>query len=71
LPDITLMHLVKGSDLIDTGIDVGRTYVGSAPDLGYWEYYAPSVVVVPPPQKGLNSTYTGKVINYVSKILKR
>ena len=71
LPDITLMHLVKGSDLIDTGIDVGRTYVGTAPDLGYWEYYVPSVVVVPPPQKGLNSTYTGKVINYVSKILRR
>jgi hypothetical protein len=38
LPDVTFMHLVAGSDLIDVGMDVGLTYTGSAPDLGAFEY---------------------------------
>jgi hypothetical protein len=38
LPDITFLTLAAGSDLIDTGIDVGLPYYGSAPDLGYAEY---------------------------------
>ena len=46
LPDITFMHLVAGSDLIDVGMDVGLTYTGSAPDLGAFEY-------VPEPSTGL------------------
>ena len=37
LPDIRLMHLAPGSDLIDKGVDVGRPFKGKAPDLGAFE----------------------------------
>jgi MYXO-CTERM domain-containing protein len=40
LPDMRFMHLVAGSDLIDVGTDVGLPYVGSAPDLGAFEFGA-------------------------------
>jgi MYXO-CTERM domain-containing protein len=36
----TFMHLAAGSPLIDKGKDVGLPYVGSAPDLGAYEYGA-------------------------------
>lgn len=38
LPDVSFMHLVPGSDLIDKGVDVGLPYNGSAPDLGAFEF---------------------------------
>jgi len=38
LPLITFLHLAEGSDLIDTGIDVGLDYEGSYPDLGPFEW---------------------------------
>lgn len=38
LPSLTFLHLAAGSDLINTGIDVGYPYSGSAPDLGAFEY---------------------------------
>jgi hypothetical protein len=38
LPEITFLHLVEGSDLIDSGTDVGLEYLGSAPDLGPFEF---------------------------------
>lgn len=38
LPSITFGHLVSGSDLINTGIDVGLPYAGIAPDLGPFEF---------------------------------
>jgi hypothetical protein len=37
LPNIPFMRLLAGSDLIDQGVDVGRPFVGSAPDLGAYE----------------------------------
>lgn len=37
LPDITFMHLTRGSQLIDAGTDVGLPYKGTAPDLGCFE----------------------------------
>ncbi len=46
LPDITFMHLVAGSDLIDVGMDLGYTYSGAAPDLGAFEH-------VPEPSTGV------------------
>jgi hypothetical protein len=46
LPDVTFMHLVAGSDLINVGMDLGYTYSGAAPDLGAFEY-------VPEPSTGL------------------
>lgn len=38
LPDIGFMKLRAGSDLINKGVNVGLPYVGSAPDLGAFEY---------------------------------
>ncbi len=38
LPEMTFMHLVKGSNLIDKGEDVGLPFTGNAPDLGCYEY---------------------------------
>lgn len=40
LPVITFLHLTVGSDMIDTGTDVGLPYVGSNPDRGAFEYGA-------------------------------
>jgi hypothetical protein len=37
-PDLDFLHLVSGSDLVDTGTSVGITYGGLAPDLGAFEY---------------------------------
>ena len=37
LPDIDFLHLAKGSDLIDAGVDVGLPFNGNAPDLGAFE----------------------------------
>jgi len=41
LPDITTLHLVSASDMVDVGTDVGIAYEGAAPDLGAFEYVAP------------------------------
>jgi uncharacterized protein YjdB len=38
LPDVDFAKLTSNSDLINTGIDVGLPYVGTAPDLGPFEY---------------------------------
>lgn len=38
LPDLPIWLLVSGSDLIDKGVNVGLSFVGSAPDLGPFEY---------------------------------
>lgn len=37
LPDVNYFRLVKGSDLIDAGVDVGLPYNGAAPDIGVFE----------------------------------
>jgi len=37
LPEIELLHLAQGSDLIDAGVDLGFPYNGNAPDLGAFE----------------------------------
>ena len=38
LPDIEFMHLQPGSNLVDTGVNVGIPFTGIAPDLGAFEY---------------------------------
>jgi hypothetical protein len=38
LPSVTFMHLAQGSDLIDAGTNVGLPFLGTAPDLGAFEY---------------------------------
>jgi chitodextrinase len=64
LPDIEFMNLADGSDLIDTGIDVGLPYHGESPDLGAFETVPPAsavanqhpVVTISSPLK--SATYT-------------
>ncbi len=38
LPDLTALHLISTSDLIDAGTDVGLPFTGTAPDIGAFEY---------------------------------
>lgn len=38
LPDVSFLKLNSGSDLIDTGVDVGLPFFGSAPDIGAFEF---------------------------------
>ena len=38
LPDSPFLRLVAGSDMIDAGLDVGIDFLGTAPDLGAFEY---------------------------------
>jgi uncharacterized protein YjdB len=45
LPDITFLKLSAESDLIDGGVNVGLPFYGSAPDIGYNEYYVPGIPV--------------------------
>src|SRR6185437_4773730 len=40
LPNVDFMHLTAGSRMIDKGTDVKLPYVGTAPDLGAYEYGA-------------------------------
>ena len=44
LPEISLLHLVSTSALIDKGINLGYSYYGNAPDLGAFEYNTVSSV---------------------------
>lgn len=37
LPDVPFMHLDDNSDLVNAGIDLGYSFIGSAPDLGAFE----------------------------------
>ena len=38
LPEVTLLHLKSTSTMIDKGTNVGYTFLGTAPDLGAYEY---------------------------------
>jgi hypothetical protein len=44
LPEIAFMHLTSGSDLIDSGVDLGIPFKGKAPDLGAFESDLPAAV---------------------------
>ena len=47
LPDITLLHLVSNSAMIDKGTNVGLPYNNIAPDLGAYEYTVASGIETP------------------------
>lgn len=47
LPNCTFLKLVSGSDLIDKGTNVGLPFVGSAPDLGAFEFSTPPDTTAP------------------------
>ena len=48
LPDITFLKLIQGSDLIDAGTNVGLSFSGTAPDIGYAEYLSGTVTPATP-----------------------
>ena len=55
LPKIDFFRLNKSSDLVDAGTNVGISYLGSAPDLGAFEYdHATGINSLP---KGYMNTY--------------
>jgi hypothetical protein len=45
LPDFYFMHLLSTAWEVNAGTNVGLAYSGTAPDLGYYEYQAPTNVV--------------------------
>ncbi|HKJ43679.1 MAG TPA: right-handed parallel beta-helix repeat-containing protein [Sunxiuqinia sp.] len=69
LPDVNFFHLAKGSDLIDVGTNVGLAFLGTAPDLGAFEYDQ-TTGVADFQQKDLKAYFAGNelVINYQGKI---
>jgi hypothetical protein len=38
LPDLDFLKPAQGSELVDTGVDLGISFEGSAPDIGPFEY---------------------------------
>ncbi len=48
LPEVQFLHLAEGSDLIDTGTDIGLPFEGSAPDLGCFEFSPSNSVATQP-----------------------
>jgi hypothetical protein len=67
LPDITALQLVEGSDLIDAGVNVGLSFNGPGPDIGYWEYGTsipeePSTTVYPVTSGTRMIIYNGRPI---------
>jgi uncharacterized repeat protein (TIGR02059 family) len=66
LPEITFMHLVSSSDLINKGVNVGLPYGGSAPDLGPFETQLSTAAAIPSYLSSSveNSTPTLLEINY-------
>lgn len=69
LPDVNFFHLSKGSDLVDAGTNVGLSYIGSAPDLGAFEY-DPSTGVENLQQKDMKAYFSGDnlIVDFTSKI---
>jgi len=69
LPDITFMHPVVGSDLIDGGTNVWLPYCGSAPDLGYFEYCTgiyPGVASNPTPASGTTGVSNTQTLSWTA-----
>jgi uncharacterized protein YjdB len=58
LPVINFFQLVKSSDLIDKGVDVGLPYKGTAPDIGYCEYAIQVTGIVVSGENGFNTITT-------------
>jgi signal peptidase I len=50
LPEPNFLKPAQGSQLVDTGIDVGISFEGSAPDIGPFEYITPTDIQPLPPQ---------------------
>ena len=54
LPEITLLHLKSTSTMIDKGTNVGYVFLGSAPDLGAYEYS---------PTTAVEQTYSNAIVH--------
>jgi len=77
LPTIDFMHLVEGSDCINAGVDIGLDYIGSAPDLGAFEYGTAEPEPEPEPEepyspvsRGRFNKFNGKYFKHNSKYFK-
>ena len=58
LPEISLLHLVSTSALIDKGINLGYNYFGNAPDLGAFEFNTVSSVNLPNAVADISTYYS-------------
>lgn len=47
LPEIDFLHLVTGSDLVNSGVNIGLPYNGGAPDIGAFETGAVTTPALP------------------------
>ena len=59
LPNLNFLKLASTSDLINAGTNVGQSYIGTAPDLGCYEYSSGSVTPAIP-------VYVGSAIENAS-----
>lgn len=66
IPYTGLLRLAQGSDLINTGYNVGLPFSGTSPDLGTFEY----VESAPPPANSKFVKYGGKFVKYNGKFVK-
>lgn len=58
LPKVNFFHLEGSGDMIDAGTKVGIAYLGSAPDLGAFEY-DPATVVTSLLSRDMNTYFSG------------
>ena len=65
LPEIPLLHLVSTSGLIDKGTNVGLPFLGSAPDLGAYEYN-PNLTAIPTVEASDVSVYYSSANHSIS-----
>lgn len=63
LPNITFLHLASGSELIDRGVNVGLPFIGTAPDVGAFEYTGSTGNVLPVADAGTDRTVTYPAIS--------
>ncbi len=73
LPEIKYLHLTSTSNLINKGVDVGLPFIGSAPDLGAFEYNPKTAVDIVDNDKSLHYSYSSvqkllKVNQYTNRI---
>lgn len=63
LPSLRFLKLVSGSGLVDTGVDVGTSYAGSAPDLGAFEFRTSVSTPAPAPAPATKLEYVSSAVN--------
>lgn len=67
LPEITFLHQVSSSGMIDKGLNLGSAFSGSAPDLGAFEYNPYASTFIPKYEKSPLAFYSALVGGLVMK----